>query len=249
MANEPTTRVPPPPELRAIVGAGLTHRGLVRTRNEDAILTDGTGGLWAVADGMGGYGYGDIAAGLVINELTHLGNDLEPPARLREGLDRANARVCERAAEMGPMGATVVAMMIREGRAYFAWAGDSRAYLYRQPALHPLTRDHSLVRELVDRGELDTSQADGHPERHVVTRAVGGARRVDPEMTSVPITKGDRFLLCSDGLTTCVDDPGIAAAIGKAERPEDACSDLLRRALGSGAPDNVSIVAVFVGGG
>lgn len=249
MTNGPITRVPVPPMPRTFLGAGLTHCGLVRTRNEDAILSDPPGAIWAVADGMGGYGYGDVAADLVIDELMHLENGPDPPALLRRGLDRANARVCERAAHMGPMGATVVVLVIRERRAHVAWAGDSRAYLYRQPALHPLTRDHSIVRELVDRGELDASDAGGHPERHVVTRAVGGARSIEPELISVPIRSGDRLLLCSDGLTACVADSEIAESLDAAETPDDACRSLLQRALASGAPDNVSVVAVFVGKG
>jgi serine/threonine protein phosphatase PrpC len=247
MTNGPT-RVPSPPEPQASTGAGLTHRGLVRERNEDAILTDPSGTLWAIADGMGGHGYGDIAADIVIEELMRLEDGPDPATTLRNGLYRANARIWERAVENGRMGATVVALMIRDRRAHVAWAGDSRAYLLRRDSLHALTRDHSLVRELVDRGELNARQAEGHPERHVVTRAVGGAPDLEVELTSVPLSRDDRLLLCSDGLTGCVDERRISAGLGSAATPEEACRELVRRALAAGAPDNVSVIAVFVGG-
>lgn len=247
--TNPTTRVPPPPEPRATVGAGLSHQGLVRERNEDAILTASSGILWAVADGMGGYGHGDLAAGIVIDELRRLQDGPDAAALLRQGFARANARVRARISEVGPMGATAVAMMIAGNAAHVTWAGDSRAYLLRQGRLRALTRDHSLVRELMDRGELDARQADAHPERHTVTRAIGGAATLEAEQVTVPLRPRDRLLLCSDGLTVCVAEAAISAGLGAAPTPEGACSDLVERALAAGAPDNVSVVAVFYGEG
>ena len=243
--TSPTTRVPPPPEPRATVGAGLTHQGLVRERNEDAILTDPSGVLWAVADGMGGYGHGDLAAEIVIDELMHLHDGADAAALLRLGFSRANARVRARVAEVGPMGATAVAVMIVGNAAHVTWAGDSRAYLLRQGSLQPLTHDHSLVRQLVERGEIDERQAEGHPERHTVTRAIGGAGTVEAEQVSVPLVPRDRLLLCSDGLTVCVAEADVSAGLAAAATPEGACRDLVERALAAGAPDNVSVIAVF----
>ena len=239
------TRVPLPPRPQTSLGAGITHRGLVRERNEDAILVETHRALWAIADGMGGYGHGDVAAGIVVEEMTHLEEGLEPATLLCRALCRANARVRDRAAEAGPMGATVVALMIRSRHADVAWVGDSRAYLLRRNVLRPLTRDHSVVRELLDRGDLNLQQARRHPERHVVTRAIGGASDVEIEFASTPLVPGDRLLLCSDGLTSCVDENRINAVLGLAAVPEDACRELLCHTLSAGASDNVSIIAVF----
>lgn len=230
-------------------GAGLSHRGLVRERNEDAILTDPTGRLWAVADGMGGYGHGDVASDIVIDSLETIDDDDDPAEALASRLAAANEIMTARAAEpgMGPMGATVVAAIIAGGRVLIAWAGDSRAYLFRDGRLRQATRDHSVVQELVDRGELDPDAAESHPQAHVVTRAVGGGDSFEVEQISLHLSPGDRLLLCSDGLTRCVDDLAIAGLLTAAVAPGEACRDLVRAALEAGAPDNVSVIVADIG--
>src|SRR4051812_9226578 len=135
-----------------VSGAGGSHRGLVRDANEDAILTDPTGVLWAVADGMGGHGHGDLAADLVIDALARVPHGDVGRSLLGTALQNAHAEVQRRALAdgLGSIGATVVALMLDGDRAFVGWAGDSRAYLLRGGALTPLTRDHSLVQELID---------------------------------------------------------------------------------------------------
>lgn len=205
--NTPITVVPGQGrQLPVAVGAGLTNRGMVRERNEDSILTDPTGALWAVADGMGGYGNGDVASEIVIDCLAQIPDGVDPGPALVARLKEANDLVLlrQRGAGMGRMGATVVALLISGAVAHVAWAGDSRAYLLRGGRLRPLTRDHSVVQEMIDRGELSPEEAERHPESHVITRAVGGSMELEVDEISLPLAVGDRLLLCSDGLTRCV---------------------------------------------
>ena len=242
--------VRPPAEGRLVVsGAGRSHRGLVREINEDAILTDPTGVLWAVADGMGGHGHGDLAADLVIDALARLPHDGGARTLLRRGLAEAHADIRRRARadRLGAIGATVVAAMIEGDRAVVGWAGDSRAYLLREGRLAPLTHDHSVVQELIDTAGLSEAEAAAHPQAHVVTRAIGIGEEAGPEFVEITVQVGDELLLCSDGLTRCVPEPEIAAVLGAVGEPEAACVSLLEAALARGAPDNVSAVLLRLG--
>lgn len=236
------------PRFPVALGAGLTHRGLVRGRNEDAILTDPTGRLWAVADGMGGLGHGDVASDIVIDSLETIDDDDAPAEALHARLADANAIMRARAAQpgMGPMGATVVAAIVSGAQVQIAWVGDSRAYLLRGGRLRLITRDHTVVQDLVDRGELAAEAAEHHPESHIITRAVGGADFLDLEQVSVPVTGNDRLLLCSDGLPRCVYEPVITGILQTTPAPGEACRDLIRAALEAGAPDNVSVIVIDI---
>lgn len=243
----PITRVPPmlPDKVLRFFGAGLTHKGLVRERNEDAILTDPSGALWAVADGMGGYGQGDVASDIVIERLSQIKEDSPAPHALRAQLQAANADILARTRTGGQMGATVVALLAQNAAATAAWVGDCRAYLLRGSALRLLTRDHTVVQDMVDQGLLGDAARDTHPERHIVTRAIGAEPEVEIDIALMPLIAGDRLLLCSDGLTTCLCDSRIADLLAAAPTPGAACDALVLAALQGGAPDNVSVVAVF----
>lgn len=246
----PTTLIPNsrPGKLLTFSGAGLTHVGRVRTENEDAILTDPTGFLWAIADGMGGYGHGDVASDIVTQSLLNVTDTMLATPALRASLQNANRQIQAVAQErnLGTIGATVVALMFQNGVANIVWAGDCRAYLARQRCLRLLTRDHTVVQDMVDQGLLNCEDRDGHPESHVVTRAVGYLPEIELDALSVPVVPGDILLLCSDGLTACLGDHEIADKIAAAQDPAHLCEDLVRASLGRGAPDNVSVVAVFV---
>lgn len=243
----PTTRIPGLGVPRP-VGAGLTHRGQVRDRNEDAILTDPSGELWAVADGMGGHSLGDVAADMVIDALATMPDGGTAIPAMTERLEGANLRVSARAREAGGgmMGATVVAVMIRNAVAHLVWAGDSRAYLMRGGHLRLLTRDHTVVQDLVEAGTLRPDQAEHHPESHVVTRAVGMGEGFEAEGLSVPLIPGDRLMLCSDGLPRCVSQQEMSGLLRAAPHPEAACRALVTAALEAGAPDNVSVIVVEI---
>lgn len=236
-----------PPNKPIFFGSGLTHVGVVRKANEDAILTDPTGTLWAVADGMGGYGHGDVASDVVTQELAKVADDAAAIPALRNSLRRANDLIQDRSSApgMGKMGSTVVAMMMQDCAAHIVWVGDCRAYLMRQGHMKMLTHDHTVVQDMVDQGVLRDDQKDGHPESNIVTRAVGYEDVVEVDALSVPIIPGDRLLLCSDGLTACLDDQSVAGVLATAEEPQRLCSQLIEASLSYGAPDNVSVIAVF----
>lgn len=229
-----------------ISGAGLSHRGLVREVNEDALLTDPTGVLWAVADGMGGHGHGDLAADLVIDALARMPHGDAGRADLLAALGEAHADVRERAQAdgLGEIGATVVALMLHGPLGLLAWAGDSRGYLLRGRGLTPLTRDHSVVQELIDRGSLSATEAARHPHSNIVTRAIGAGPAVTPDFAEVVVEPGDQLLLCSDGLTRCLADAEMATLLAGAPDPESACVALVEATLRRGAPDNVSVVVI-----
>lgn len=224
-----------------------THPGCVRKLNEDACLDRAQVGLWAVADGMGGHKAGDVASEAIVEALAGIstfGSAFAFRRAVRAALLAVNAQLRRKAAEeyKDTIGSTVVTLLAHEGHYACIWAGDSRAYLRRRGALQQLTRDHSLVQELVAAGSLDAAGARRHPHAHVVTRAVGAGDHLDLDFVYGPIEAGDRFLLCSDGLGI-MDDAEIEIHLG-APTLGGAANILLREALARGAPDNVSFIIV-----
>lgn len=227
---------------------GSTHAGRVRTLNEDAFLDRADIGLWAVADGMGGHECGEVASARVVAELgevTAFGSAYAFRHGVCDALLRANDALQALAAERmsGAIGATVVALLVHQGHYACVWAGDSRAYLYRGGQLRRLTRDHSVVQALVDSGHVRHDQARGHARSNVITRAVGAHRALELDSVHGGIQPGDRFLLCSDGLTAVVDDREIADLL---MRPplQGAVERLINKALARGAPDNVTALLI-----
>lgn len=225
--------------------AARTDVGLVRVRNEDACLDQPARGLWAVADGMGGHAFGDLASGAVVAAL----DGLPDPASLagcvevaRARLEAVNAALRADARERGVpvIGSTVVALFARGGEAACLWAGDSRLYLLRQGRLQQLTRDHSQLEALRDSlGDISTATA----SPNMITRAVGAADTIEVDVTTLPVRDGDVFLLCSDGLSTPLDEAAIAAALAPGDC-ERAARDLVALALAHGGRDNVTVVVV-----
>ena len=228
--------------------AMISHVGLARALNEDSVIARPEIGLWAVADGMGGHGGGDVASRAVVEALQALAPQESAPDLLgafercivsvNAGL-RALAR--SRGAEV--MGTTLAALMVHGAHFACVWCGDSRVYLRRQAQLSQISRDHSEVQELIERGVLDKDEARIWPRRNVVTRALGVADQPELEIVDGPAYAGDRFLLCSDGLTAHVADDEMATLLG-AVRPRRAVDDLLYLTLERGASDNVSIIVV-----
>ncbi len=225
-----------------------THAGMRRTVNEDRVLDHGDAGLWAIADGMGGHRAGDVAAGAVIDALASIDHGVSGYAYLAdiiEAVERANQTIYAGQADenLPPSGSTVVALLAHEGHYACLWAGDSRAYRFREGRLTPITRDHSLVQQLVDGGQLAESQRKLHPNAHVITRAVGADAIVELEQRFAPINPGDVFLLCSDGLTGCLEDAELADALA-GDDLQAVADGLLATALNRMARDNVSLVLV-----
>ena len=224
-----------------------TDVGLRRELNEDSLIDRPDAGLWAVADGMGGLHRGERASGLIRETLERLAPaaDLDAyVAAVRDGLAAVDARLRAEAAS-GTSGSAVVALLAADGRFACAWAGDSRLYRWRDGGLERLTRDHSLVQELVASGTLSDEDAHGHPLANRITRAVGVGARLELDVVRGTVAPGDRYLLSSDGLHGVVPDAAIAELVGSPDL--DAAADgLIAAAMRAGAPDNVSVVLVAV---
>lgn len=243
--------------------AGLTDLGRARRNNEDAFVADDALGLYAVADGVGGQQAGEVASRMAIDILVNAisglraGRDATPPSgvsraepreitALRHAVWLANRKINEAAgrdARFRGMGTTVTAMAVREGTAFLAHVGDSRAYRLRGGALEQLTADHSLVAEQVRAGKLTPAEARRSANRNVITRAVGIAPEVAVDTAAAPVRPGDRFLLCTDGLTDMLSDAEIAAILGRAG-PDAAAQALVRVANERGGRDNITAVVV-----
>jgi serine/threonine protein phosphatase PrpC len=228
--------------------ATASHVGRVRDVNEDSLLARPEVGLWVVADGMGGHGGGDVASGAAIAALaTMQGGETAAQllARFEERLVGVYAELRKFAVESakGIVGTTISAILIHGAHYACVWCGDSRAYLMRAGALTQLSRDHSEVQDLVDRGILEPHEAKAWPRRNIITKALGVADQAALDICDGPLMNGDRFLLCSDGLTNHVEDGEIEALLG-ADDPQRACARLITLTLQRGASDNVSIVIV-----
>ena len=225
-----------------------THVGLRRKINEDAVLVRSEAGLWAVADGMGGHDAGEVASAAVVAALNELpGNDsLDQFVRAAiDELGRVNHELIELAhtRQLATIGSTVVGLAVGQGHFCFFWAGDSRGFRLRGGELEQVTRDHSLVQDLVEAGMLAPEDAADHPNGNIITRAVGVTEALNFDTVAGPLRPGDTFLLASDGLTRVVPLPELERELTRAE-PAQAADTLIDMVLDLGAPDNVSIVIV-----
>ena len=225
--------------------AAGTDQGHVRSNNEDCYYAGDH--VLVVADGMGGMAAGDLASRLAIDAMTPLDvpidNDNQMDA-LHKALEVANGRIAETVAAdatMQGMGTTLTAVIFSGDRAALAHVGDSRAYLLRDGRLNQLTKDDTYVQMLVDQGLIRPEEAAGHPRRAVVTQALQG-EPVSPSYVIVEPQPGDRWLLCSDGLTTVVSPERIEEELLSGGAPQDCCERLLDLALEAGGPDNITII-------
>jgi serine/threonine protein phosphatase PrpC len=228
-----------------------THVGLKRKLNEDSVLGLTEKGLWAVADGMGGHEAGEVASAKVVEALGQLpdGQHPEELAGLAvKALQRVNQELMELAfdgLEQKTIGSTVVGLAIGDGQYRCFWAGDSRAYRVRDGGIAQLSRDHSLVQDLIAAKMLEPEDAESHPNANVITRAVGASEDLKVDTVGGVAFSGDIFILGSDGLTRMVSQVEILAAL-YSKPIEEAADSLLEKVLERGAPDNVSFVIVRV---
>ena len=225
----------------------LTHVGLRRELNEDTYYGDSELGLWLVADGMGGHEYGEVASALareaVVRE-TRQGTPLSQAIRIA---DEEIITASRRRQDALPMGTTVVAARVNGSRFEVAWVGDSRVYLWRDGKLAQLSQDHSYVQELITQGVISIDQARSHPQRNVVTQALGvtDPNHLNVETMTGELRPGMQLLLCSDGLTEEVDDKGIASTLRHDDCSAQECVDtLIAAALDGGGSDNVTAILV-----
>ena len=228
--------------MRTRVGA-TTDIGQVREGNEDAILISDP--LYAVADGMGGHRGGEVASNLALQTVEQM--FAERQGTLTEQVERANRAVFERSQsdrDVSGMGTTLTAALIEGGAVRLAHVGDSRAYLFRGGKLQLLTEDHTLVHRMVVEGEITETEAENHPHRSVLTRALGVEGDVRVDETKVQVREGDRLLLCTDGLTGMLSEDQIASVLQDVRDPQEAVDRLVREANRAGGIDNITAVII-----
>jgi PPM family protein phosphatase len=230
--------------LRIVEQAGTTDVGRQRETNEDALVVSPP--FFAVADGMGGARAGEVASGLA-TEAFDGGRDPDAPPehQLTEIAREANRRIYElanRDESRRGMGTTLTAAMVSDQEVSIGHVGDSRAYRFRDGTLEQLTKDHSLVAELERTGQISPEAAEHHPQRSIITRALGPEPDVEVDTYTVPGRPGDVFLLCSDGLTSMVSDEEVAAVLRQAPSLQEAAEALVRAANQSGGKDNITVV-------
>ena len=236
--------------MRLRFGAA-TDVGRMRTNNEDSYLSERP--VAAVADGMGGHNAGEVASAIAIEELTALKgmgpwpNERAATDDLKRAIVRANRRIREMAAgdrELNGMGTTLVAVLEDGDSVHLANVGDSRAYLLRQGELTQVTVDHTLVQELVDDGRLSPKDAERHPQRSMITRALGVDHEVEIDLFTYKLLPGDRLVLCSDGLSDVLNPPQIRNALLRVRDPQKAAEQLVALAVEGGGPDNITVIVI-----
>ena len=238
----------------AVRVAGETHVGSVRTENEDSMILDAQGGLYVVLDGMGGANAGDIASQTARDAIRAFVAQhraaLEPKALIEAAIQAGSAAVFaagQAHREHHGMGTTVVAcLLVDAARAVIAHVGDSRAYLLREGRLQVLTRDHTIVEELVIRGLLSPDEAERHPYKNVLSRNLGSRPETRVDVLDLALQPGDRLLLCSDGLYGYASAEAIQYLLGSGDAPADVARDLIELALRGGGGDNVTTIVLEI---
>jgi protein phosphatase len=235
--------------VNVTVGA-QTDVGRVRQGNEDSYLLEPP--IYAVADGMGGHIAGDVASATAVDVIAAGARDAAAldGQVLADLVNRANEAIWEKARSdpsLRGMGTTCTLLMIDGDTAHLAHVGDSRAYLLRKGSLTQLTEDHTLVERMVREGRLSAEEAARHPQRSVITRALGVDQRVQVDVLREQLSRGDRILLASDGLTSMVDSDEIAGVLGSEDDPQAAADRLVEIANAAGGEDNVTVLVVDVG--
>lgn len=242
------------------------HTGLSRDINEDSMLYTSfnvrthqgiiSGGLFAVADGMGGHSSGEVASDLAIktfqaNCMYNLSTrqDTSPLAVLTVAFEEANDRIVEAAgnAELKGMGTTLTAALIMGEDMYIAHVGDSRCYIINPGETIQVTRDHSVVQQLLDSGTITTEEARIHPQRNLITRVLGHSKAIVPDLHQIKLYAGDNILLCSDGLHGVLPADAIVRAVIDSPDVNYACAELIAQANLAGGPDNISVIVVKPG--
>ena len=225
--------------------ASITDPGRKRRHNEDAFVLEPP--LFAIADGMGGAQAGEVASRLAAAALKESGADAGGEQRIADLIQEANRRVYDRSStdpNTSGMGTTITVALVEDGRVAFGHVGDSRAYLIRDGGMEQITEDHSLVNELMKSGKLTAEEAESHPQKSVITRALGTDPDVDVDTFTIDAVTGDVFLLCSDGLTDMVDEEIILELVERNRGDIDAMlKALVREANRGGGEDNITVVA------
>ena len=226
-----------------------TDIGCLRDHNEDSLVV--TPPLFAVADGMGGHAAGEVASEIAVRVLSEQAPEHPDGAALGRAIEEANRAIIQAAHEgrgRQGMGTTMTAAMLEGERLVIAQVGDSRAYLLHQGKLQQLTRDHSLMADMIEAGQLTPEEARTHPQRSVITRALGSDTHLHPDIYEINVETGDRLLICSDGLSGMVFDDEIENTLRRVQDPQRCASQLVNEAIAAGGHDNVTVIVADVTG-
>lgn len=226
-----------------------TDIGCLRDHNEDSLVV--TPPLFAVADGMGGHATGEVASEIAVRVLSELAPEHPDGEALGRAIEEANRAVIQAAREgrgRQGMGTTMTAAMLEGERLVIAQVGDSRAYLLHQGKLQQLTRDHSLMADMIEAGQLTPEEARTHPQRSVITRALGSDAHLHPDIYEINVETGDRLLICSDGLSGMIFDDQIENTLRRVQDPQRCASQLVNEAIAAGGHDNVTVIVADVTG-
>lgn len=229
----------------------------MRQLNEDAYCEHIAEGIWCVADGMGGHEAGEVASRMVVDAISQVvsssakGGDLEHKvALIQDAIQGVNTLLTVERTQSpngGVMGSTVVALVVHEEECACVWAGDSRLYLFRDKGLYQLSKDHSVVQELMDKEVIAPADVDSHPQRHVITRAVGAHMKLELDYLAFDLLPGDVMLMCSDGLHSELSAENIMAVLATEEDCHNKATRLVESVLSGPARDNVTVSVIAVG--
>jgi serine/threonine protein phosphatase PrpC len=245
-----------------VTAAGLSDVGRKRKTNEDSFHIDPGRGLFIVADGMGGHAAGEVASRLAVDTIQEFllmsdaDSEITWPFEFDENLSAGGNRIqaaihlanreivrhMQAQEDTRGMGTTVVTAVVADDSCFIGHVGDSRAYLIRNGTIQQLTRDHTFVNEQVERGFMSRAEAERHPARNILTRAVGSTEDLHVDLVETKLVEGDRILLCSDGLSSMVEDEAILRTLQEHPDLEDACRSLVDLANENGGWDNVTAV-------
>ena len=235
-----------------------SNKGVVRMNNEDACFVIPGSDVYIVADGVGGNNSGEVASRTAVENIAGFVNDNDirsntTPEEIFAFVTDAIARANSAIYTMGTgqsrykgMATTVVLAYIYHGEAYIANLGDSRAYIFRKGEIKRITKDHTYVNELIDKGVITEDEAEFHKQKNVITKALGAEPQVEPDFYKLPLFSGDILLLCTDGLYGEVGDAKMAQILAEGKNMNDTCADLVDAALQSGGRDNITVVCVRV---
>ena len=226
-----------------------TDVGCIRDHNEDSLVV--TPPLFAVADGMGGHAAGEVASEIAIDVLAQRAPEHLDAEALGQAVEEANLEVIAAASDgrgREGMGTTLTAAMVEGERLVIAQVGDSRAYLLHQGSLQQLTRDHSLMADLIEAGQITPEEAKTHPNRSVITRALGSNPNMHPDIYEINVHAGDRLMLCSDGLSSMVEDEDIERVMAHTSDPQRCAAQLVNEAIAAGGYDNVTVIVTDIQG-
>lgn len=223
--------------------------GTIREVNEDSVFVNSDVGIWAVADGLGGYESGDVASNMIVSSLSNININKSLPvfiAEIEKNIIDVNKSIYDYSkhyCDGRTIGSTVVSLSIHGKTGICLWVGDSRLYRFRNDELTQISRDHSYVQELVDNGIISKDDVVNHPNSNRITKAIGAKININPDILTFDIKEGDIFLLCSDGLYNSVDENEIKSSI-KNYNVDFAVEKLIKKSLDNLAKDNVSLVLV-----